>query len=199
MEITATMVKELREKTGVGMMDCKKALIETNGDINKAIEFLRKKGLSKVASKSDRIAAEGIIGSYVHLGGKIGVLVEVNCETDFVARNEEFQELVKNIAMQIAASKPEFISKEDIPPERLNKEREILMEQPDLANKPENVREKMIEGRMKKFYEELCLLNQPYIKDPSITIEELIAEKVSKLGEKIVVSRFTRYVLGEKS
>lgn len=198
MEITAGLVKELREKTGLGMMECKKALTETEGNIEKAIELLRKKGALKAESKSDRITSEGVIGSYIHLGGKVGVLVEVNCETDFVARNEDFTGLVKDIAMHITASKPLFVKREDVPEAYLAKEKEIMMAQPDLANKPDNIKEKMITGRLDKLYEQVCLMEQKFIKNPEISIEQLVKETIAKLGENISIRRFTRYALGEE-
>jgi elongation factor Ts len=197
MEITASLVKELREKTGLGMMDCKKALTETNGNIEKAIELLRKKGALKAQSKSDRITSEGIIGSYIHMNGKIGVLVEVNCETDFVARNEDFQKLVKDIAMHIAASKPSYVKKEDVPTEFVEKEKEILLAQPDLQSKPDSVKEKIISGRLDKILSEICLMEQPFVKNPDITVSERIKETIAKIGENITVRRFVRFALGE--
>jgi len=197
MEITASLVKELREKTGLGMMDCKKALTETNGNIEKAIELLRKKGALKAQSKSDRITSEGIIGSYIHMNGKIGVLVEVNCETDFVARNEDFQKLVKDIAMHIAASKPSYVKKEDVPTEFVEKEKEILLAQPDLQSKPDSVKEKIISGRLDKILSEICLMEQPFVKNPDITVSDRIKETIAKIGENITVRRFVRFALGE--
>lgn len=197
MEITATLVKELRKVTGVGMMDCKKALIESEGNIEKAKELLRKKGLATLNKRSDKIAAEGIVGSYIHLGGKIGTLVEINCETDFVAKNEDFKNLVKDMAMQITAANPTYISIEDVPSEIIAKEKEILASQSDIMKKPPELQEKIIEGRMNKFYEQICLLEQPFIKEPSIKVKDLINQKIAKIGEKIVVRRFARYVLGE--
>ena len=197
MNISAAMVKELREKTGAGMMDCKKALIETNGNMEKAIEFLREKGLAQAAKKAGRIAAEGLVSSYIHMGGKIGVLVEVNCETDFVAKTEKFQELVKNIAMQIAASKPEFVKKEDVPQDLIEKEKEILRAQALNEGKPEKIVDKMVEGRIEKYYKEVCLLEQPYIKDDEKTVGKLLTEAIAEIGENINVRRFVRYELGE--
>lgn len=195
--ITADLVKTLRERTGVGMMECKKALVETNGDIEKAQEFLRKKGLADAAKRGDRTTAEGLIEAYIHMGGQIGVLLEINCETDFVARNENFKALAKDIAMHIAASAPQYVTKEEVPAELVAKEKEILMAQPDMASKPENVREKIIEGRIEKFYEQICLLNQPFVKDPSLKIADLINKSISTIGEKIVVKRFVRFSVGE--
>lgn len=196
-EISAALVKELREMTGAGMMECKKALVETGGDLQKAVEELRKRGIAKGAKLASRVASEGAIGAYVHLGGKIGVLVEVNCETDFVGKGPEFQDLVKDIAMHIAAAAPRYVRREEVPPEVVAKEREILAASEDIKSKPENVRDKIIEGRLNKFFEEVCLLEQPFVKDPNITVKELIAQKQAKIGEKIDVRRFVRYQLGE--
>lgn len=194
---TAKEVMALREKTGAGMMDCKKALTETNGNEEKAIEWLREKGMASAAKKAGRIAAEGIVSSYIHMGGKIGVLVEVNCETDFVAKSDAFKDLVKDIAMQIAAQKPEFVKQEDVPAERVEKEKEILTAQAMNEGKPEAVAQKIVEGRIKKFYKEICLLDQQFVKDPDKTVLDIINEAVGKIGEKIVVRRFTRYEMGE--
>jgi elongation factor Ts len=200
MQITSELVKTLREKTGVGMMDCKKALAETNGDMEKAVDILRKKGLAAVAKRAGRTAAEGIVGSYVHVGGKIGVLVEVNCETDFVARNIEFQAFVKDIAMQIAAQNPQYISRDDVPDGIIEHESDIIRSQTETeGKKPEKVLDKIVEGRIEKFYSEVCLLDQPYIKDPKIIIKDLLGELAAKIGENILIRRFTRYQLGEKS
>ncbi|RMF26882.1 MAG: translation elongation factor Ts [Cyanobacteria bacterium J083] len=197
-QISAKLVKELRDKTGAGMMDCKKALAASEGDIEKAIEWLRQKGIASAEKKSGRVAAEGLIDSYIHTGGRIGVLVEVNCETDFVARREEFQSLVKNIAMQIAACpNVQYVSVSDIPPEVIEKEKQIEMGREDLANKPDNIKEKIVEGRVNKRLKELALLEQPYIRDQGITVSELIKQVIAQLGENIRVRRFTRYVLGE--
>jgi elongation factor Ts len=196
-EVTAQMVKELRERTGAGFLDCKKALEEANGNMEEAILILRKKGLAKAEKKVGRQTADGLIGSYVHAGGKIGVLVEVNCETDFVARTEDFQNLVKEIAMQIAAMNPKYISPEDVPPEVLEREKEILREQVIKTGKSGPVVEKIVEGKLKKFFEENCLLEQPYIRDPNLTVKELIAQAVAKLGENIRVRRFVRFQLNE--
>jgi elongation factor Ts len=196
--ISAKLVKELRDKTNAGMMDCKKALAESDGDMTKAIEWLRKKGITSAEKKAGRVAAEGIVESYIHTGGRIGVLVEVNCETDFVARREDFQTLARNIAMQIAACpNVEYVKIDDIDPEVINKEKEIEMGREDLAGKPENIREKIVEGRIQKRLGEMCLLSQPYIRDQSITVEELITQQIAKIGENIQVRRFTRFVLGE--
>lgn len=195
--ITATQVKELRERTGAGMMDCKKALVETKGDIEKAIEYLREKGLAAAAKKAGRITAEGIVDAYIHGGGRIGVLVEVNCETDFVARTDEFRRLVKDIAMQIAASNPKYITRDEVPEEVVNKEKEILRTQALNEGKPEHIVDKMVEGRLEKFFNEICLLEQPFIKDPDITVEDMIKEHIATIGENISVRRFTRYEMGE--
>ena len=194
--ITAALVKELREKTGAGIMDAKKILTETNGDINKATELLRQKGIANAEKKMGRIAAEGLIGSYIH-NGKIGVLLEVNCETDFVAKNEEFQQLVKDICLHIASTAPEFVSRDEIPAEVIAEERRIESGKEDLKGKPENIVEKIVQGRVDKLMAERCLLDQPFVKNPSIKIDELIKEKIAKIGEKISVRRFTRYALGE--
>jgi elongation factor Ts len=187
----------LREKTGAGMMDCKKALNETQGNVEKAVELLRQKGLAAAAKRAARIAAEGAIGSYIHLGGKIGVLVEVNCETDFVAKTDDFKDLVRDIAMQIAASNPQYVSREEVPADVVEEEKRVQMGSEDLAKKPENVREKIVEGRINKFFEQICLLEQPFVKEPSQSVQEMINNNVAKIGEKIAVRRFTRYVLGE--
>lgn len=195
--ITPEQVKELRERTGAGVMDCKKALTESNGDMEKAIVILREKGLAKAAKKAGRVAAEGIIDSYIHGNGRIGVLVEVNCETDFVARNDEFKGLVKDIAMQIAAANPKYISRDDVPRDVISKEREILKIQAVNEGKPEHIAEKIVDGRIEKFYEENCLMDQPYIRDPDKKISQLIMEKIAIIGENITVSRFTRYERGE--
>ena len=200
-EITAAAVKQLREKTGAGMMECKNALVEASGDEEKAINILRERGLASAKKREGRIAAEGIVGSYIHMGGKVGVLVELNCETDFVARGEEFQQLVKDIAMHIAAAEPRYVTREEIPANVLDKEREIARAQakndPKMANKPEQVIEKIVEGRLNKFYEETVLVDQPFVKAPEKTVGELVTEKVAKTGERIAVRRFTRYKMGE--
>lgn len=195
--ITAEMVKQLRERTGSGMMDCKKALTEANGDMEKAIELLREKGLATAAKKAGRITAEGLVESYIHGNGRIGVLVEVNVETDFAAANAEFKQLVKDIAMQIAAAKPEYIRKEDVPADVLEKEMSILKAQARNEGKPEKIIEKMVEGRIEKFYKEVCLLEQPWIKDPDKTIKQLVTEKIAAIGENINVRRFARFERGE--
>jgi elongation factor Ts len=197
MAVTAAMVKEIREKTGAGMLDCKKALDETNGDIARAMEILREKGLAAAANKAGRIATEGSVGSYIHAGGRIGVLVEVNCETDFVAKTDQFKDFVKDIAMQISASNPRYVKREEVPQEDLEKEREILKAQALNEGKPAHIVDKMVEGRLAKFYEEFCLMEQPFIKDPDKTISALLNEKVSKIGENISIRRFVRFELGE--
>jgi len=197
MEITAQMVKELRERTGAGMMDCKNALSETKGNIENAVDALRKKGLAAAAKKAGRITAEGAVGSYIHGGGKLGVLVEVNCETDFVARNDAFQELVRDIAMHIAAAEPRFVRREEVTPEVLERERAIFQDQALASGKPANVVEKIVTGKMEKYYSEFVLLEQPFVKNPDQTIAQLIAERVAKIGENIQVRRFARFKLGE--
>src|SRR5436853_3331004 len=200
-EITAGNIKALREKTGAGMMECKRALIEAEGAEDRAIEILRERGLASAKKKEGRVAAEGVVGSYIHMGGKVGVLVEVNCETDFVARSEEFQQLVKDIAMHVAAAEPRYVSRDEVTPEMLEKERDIARAQiandPKNANKPEQVIEKIVEGRLNKFYEEAVLLDQPFVKDPAKTVNELLTEKIAKTGERVTVRRFTRYKMGE--
>ncbi|MBV9388656.1 MAG: translation elongation factor Ts [Chroococcidiopsidaceae cyanobacterium CP_BM_ER_R8_30] len=197
-EIPAKDVKELRERTGAGMMDCKKALLETSGDKDKAIEWLRQKGLASAGKKAGRVATEGLVDSYIHTGGRIGVLVEVNCETDFVARNEEFPILVRNIAMQIAACpNVEYVKVEDIPAEIVEKEKAIEMGKDDLSGKPANIKEKIVQGRIEKRLKEMALMDQPFIRDQSITVEELVKQSIAKLGENIQVRRFVRFVLGE--
>ncbi|WP_215492649.1 translation elongation factor Ts [Fenollaria sporofastidiosus] len=196
MAISAQLIKELREKTGAGMMDCKKVLVETDGDIDKAIDLLREKGLASAEKKASRIASEGLVASYIH-SGRIGVLVEVNSETDFVAKTDEFKEFVKDIAMQVAASNPEYLCEEDVPQEAIDKEKEVLIQQAINEGKPQNIAEKMVEGRMHKFFERVCLLDQPFIKDPSITVNDLLKEKIAKIGENIKIRRFVRYEVGE--
>ncbi len=200
-EITSAGVKALREKTGAGMMECKKALTEANGNEEQAVEILRKRGMASAGKKSGRIAAEGAVGSYIHMGGKVGVLVEVNCETDFVARTEAFQQLVKDIAMHIAAADPRVVTREEITSDILDKEREIAREQakndPKNANKPDQVLDKIVEGRLGKFYEEAVLLDQPFVKDPAKSINELLTEKIAATGERITIRRFSRYKMGE--
>jgi elongation factor Ts len=197
MKISVDMVKELRERTGAGMMDCKKALTETNGNMEKAIEFLREKGLAAAAKKAGRVAAEGLVEAYIHGNGRIGVLVEVNIETDFAARNEEFKTFTRDIAMQIAASKPEYVDRKDIPAVVIEKEKEIYVTQAKNEGKPEKIIERMVEGRMEKYYKEICLLEQPWIKDTDKTIKQLLTEKIAAIGENIVIRRFVRYERGE--
>jgi elongation factor Ts len=197
MEVSASVVKELRQKTGAGMMDCKKALAETEGDVRKAIDYLRQKGLAAAAKKADRAAADGAVGAYVHPGGKIGVLVEINCETDFVARTGEFQTLLKDIAMQVAAANPRYIRREDVSPAELDKEKEIYRQQALETGKPEKVIDKIVEGKIDRFYSEVCLLEQSFIKDPDKTISTVINDAIARLGENIQVRRFARYHLGE--
>jgi len=194
---TAKDVKVLRDRTGAGMMDCKKAMVETDGDIEKAIEFLREKGLAAAAKKAGRIAADGAVGSYIHMGGKIGVLVEINCETDFVAKTPEFQTFVKDVAMHIAASNPQYVSADEVPQDEIEKEKEILKAQALNEGKPEKIANMMVEGRIKKYYKEVCLLEQPFVKDSDKTVAEIVTEKVAKIGEKISIRRFTRYQMGE--
>ena len=194
---TAQDIAKLRAMTGAGMMDCKKALTESNGDMDGAVKFLREKGMAAAAKKADRIAAEGVVGSYIHMGGKIGVLVEVNCETDFVAKSEQFQQLVKDIAMQIAAAKPLYVNSSEVPAEVLESEREILRTQALNEGKPAQIVEKMVEGRIKKYYQDFCLMDQQFVKNPDLTIATLINEATLKIGEKISIRRFTRYEMGE--
>jgi elongation factor Ts len=196
-EISAKMVQELREKTGAGMMDCKKALGEAGGDMGKAEDVLRKRGLSTAAKKAGRIASEGAVASYIHMGGKIGVLVEVNCETDFVARTEGFQALVKDVAMQIAAASPQYVRREEVPAATIEKETEIARAQAREQKKPEAIVEKIATGKVDKFYKEVCLMEQPFVKDDKKTIQEVVTEAVAKIGENIQVRRFSRFVLGE--
>jgi elongation factor Ts len=197
LQIDAQAVKALREKTGAGMMDCKKALVEAGGDEEKAITILREKGLAAAAKRAGRIAAEGMVESYIHLGGRVGVLVEVNCETDFVARNEQFRTFVKDICLQIAATNPAYLSKEDVPAEVLEKERQILRTQALNEGKPEKVIDKIVEGRIEKFYKENCLLEQPFIRDQEVTIKDLLVSLIAKIGENIVIRRYSRFALGE--
>ncbi|MEA3423823.1 MAG: translation elongation factor Ts [Bacillota bacterium] len=194
-KVSASMVKELREITGAGMLDCKNALTETDCSIDDAVKLLREKGIAKAAKKSGRIASEGMVTSYIH-GGRIGVLVEVNAETDFVSKNEEFVQFTKDVAMQIAASNPMYVRIEDIPEETIEKEKEILRTQALNEGKPEKIIDKMVEGRISKFYKEICLLEQPFVKNPDITIGELLTEKIAKIGENLSIRRFTRYELG---
>jgi elongation factor Ts len=197
MEITAAMVQDLRKRTGIGMMECKSSLKEAEGDMEKAITILRKKGYARAEKKSSRETSEGIVGSYIHANQKIGVLVEVNCETDFVARNEEFQEMVKNIAMHIAASDPKYISSKDIPDEDLAEEKDIIREQLKDSNKPPEIIDKIVDGKINKFYQEVCLMNQAYIKDDKLKIEDLVKSFIAKTGENVIISRFVRYLIGE--
>jgi len=195
--ITAEMVKELRERSGAGMMDCKKALVETNGNMEAALDYLKEKGLSKAAKKAGRVAAEGLVEAYVHMGGRIGVLVEVNCETDFVAKTEEFKQLAKDIAMHIAASKPEYVSRDEVPAEVIARERKIYSAAALNEGKPAHIIDKIVDGRMEKFYAETCLLEQPFVKNPDITVQQLLHEKIAKIGENIAVRRFVRFERGE--
>lgn len=197
MEITSALVKELRERTSAGMMDCKKALIESNGDMEKAIDTLREKGLAAAAKKAGRIAAEGIVDAYIHMGGRIGVMVEVNCETDFVAKTDNFKSLVHDIAMHIAAANPQYLEREEVPTEALEKEKEVLRVQALNEGKPEKIVDKMVEGRIEKYYKEVCLLEQPFVKDQDKSINDLIGEATVSIGEKISIRRFTRYERGE--
>jgi len=195
--ISAGMVKELRDKTGAGMMDCKEALTECNGDVEKSVDYLRTKGLAKAAKRSGRETAEGVIESYIHMGGKIGVMVEVNCESDFVAKTDDFKEFARNIAMHIAASSPAGIEPEDVPEEVVERERAVYREQVLEMGKPENMVDKIVEGKIKKFYKEACLMDQAYVKDPGISIRDYVNEIVAKIGENINIKRFVRYQLGE--
>jgi elongation factor Ts len=197
MEITAVNVKDLREKTGAGMMDCKNALVEAKGDMEGAIVILRKKGLASAQKKASRIAAEGMVGHYIHAGGKLGVLVEVNCETDFAARSADFQALVKDIAMHIAAQNPLYVRREDVPAEELNKEKEIYKDQARASGKPEHIIDKIAEGKLESYYQMSCLYDQAFVKDPNLTVQQLINNAVGKIGENIRVRRFTRYKTGE--
>ena len=197
MDINATLVKELREKTGVGMMDCKKALQESKGDLTLAVEYLRKKGIATAKKRGGRTTSEGQVASYIHPGAKIGVLVEVNCETDFSGKTEDFSAFVKNIAMQIAAANPLSVDREGIPADLLEKEREIYVTQAKESGKPEKVIDKIVEGKMAKFYAEVCLLEQPYVKNPDIKVQDLLNELMAKTGENVVIRRFARYQLGE--
>ena len=198
MAITANQVKELRDRSGVGMMDCKKALVESNGNLDKAFDYLRKAGIAKAQKKAGRSAKEGSVISYIHPGSKLGVLLEINCETDFVANTDDFKQLGRDIAMHIAASNPISVNVKDISEDIVNKEKEIYLEQAKQQNKPDNILEKMVEGRIKKFYKENVLLEQQFVKDPDKTIKDLITEAVGKLGENIIITRFSRYQLGDK-
>jgi elongation factor Ts len=198
MAITAEMVKNLREKTGAGMMDCKTALVEMAGDMEKALDFLRKKGLASAAKKASRTASDGSVSSYIHAGGKIGVLIEVNCETDFVARTDDFQSLVKDLAMHVAAANPLFVKREDVPAAVSEREKSVHVDQVRAMKKPENVIEKIVEGKMDKFYGDICLLEQSFVKDPDVKIQSLLTEKIAKLGENITIKRFVRFELGQE-
>jgi elongation factor Ts len=197
MEISASQVKELREKTGAGMMDCKKALAETSGDFDKAIEYLRKKGIASAAKKAGRMTKEGAVSAYIHGEGKVGVLVEVNCETDFVARTEQFRQFVKDVSMHIAAASPQWVRSDEVPADIIAKEKEIAVAQMQASGKPAAVLEKIAEGKINKFYEDTCLMNQTYVKDPNKKIEQLLKETIAALGENITIRRFARFVLGE--
>lgn len=197
MEVSASTVKELREKTGAGMMDCKKALAETGGDVPKAIDYLRQKGLAAAARKADRVATDGAVGAYVHAGGKIGALVEINCESDFVARTTEFQTLLKDIAMQVAAASPRYVRREEIPAAELEREKEIYRQQALESGKPEKIVDKIVDGKLERFYSEVCLVEQSFIKDPDKKILDVVNDAIARLGENIQVRRFTRYHLGE--
>lgn len=196
-EVSAAIVKELRERTGAGMMDCKRALVEKNGDMEAAIEYLREKGLAAAAKKAGRIATEGVVESYIHAGGKIGVLIEVNCETDFVAKTDDFRQLVKDLAMHIAANNPTYVTSDEIPAEVIAKEREIYRQQALNEGKPEKIVDKMVDGRVQKFFAEVCLLDQGFVRDPDVTVSNLIQSKIATIGEKISVRRFVRFALGE--
>ena len=197
MEITASMVKELRERTGAGMMDCKKALVETEGDFDKAVIFLREKGLAAASKRAGRETAEGVVDSYIHMGGRIGVLIEVNCETDFVAKTDQFRTLARDLAMQVAASKPLYVSRDEVPDDVIEGERQIYRSQALNEGKPEKIADKIVEGRLEKFYQEVCLLDQPFIREPEKSVEELIRETIGLLGENITVRRFARFERGE--
>jgi len=199
MEISATMVKELREKTGAGIMDCKEALSASAGSIGDAVDYLRKKGLQAAEKRSSRATREGVVHSYIHGGGRLGVLVEVNCETDFVARTDDFQELCKDLGMQIAASNPQYVSIEQVPQEVIAKERSILEEQARQSGRPENVIARIVDGRLQKYYQEVCLLEQPFVKDPDRTVNDILRDRIAKLGENISVARFARFVLGDSA
>jgi len=199
MTITAQIVKELRDKTGAGMMDCKKALVDSNGDIEKAVEHLRKAGVAKAEKKGDREAKEGIIFSYIHHGGRLGVLLEVNCETDFVAKTDGFKELAHNLAMQVAATNPVAVSPEDVPSEIIEREKEIFAAQAKESGKPENLIDKIVDGRIQKYYQEICLVEQPFIKDPDKRVGDLVTEAVATLGENITIGRYTRFAVGESN
>lgn len=197
MAIAAEQVKALRDQTGAGMMECKKALLEADGDFERAVTLLRERGLAAAAKRADRETREGIIGHYIHAGGRLGVLAEVNCETDFVASTEEFQELVRDVAMQIAASNPSYVRREDVPQEEIEREKEIYHNQAQSAGKPEKVMERIVEGKLNKYYSEVCLYEQPFIKDPELAVEELVKAKIAVLKENIAVKRFARFKVGE--
>ncbi|HQC54136.1 MAG TPA: translation elongation factor Ts [Clostridia bacterium] len=201
MAFTANDVRDLRVRTGAGMMDCKNALVETNGDVEKAIEYLREKGIAKAAKRSGRIASQGIVDSYIHMGGKIGVLLELNCETDFVAKSDMFKDLAHDLTLQIAASKALYVAREEVPSNEIEHEKNIIKAQitndESMTNKPEHVKERFVEGRMEKFFKDICLLEQPFVKDPSVTVNDLVMEATAKIGEKISVRRFVRYEMGE--
>ena len=198
MQITSEVVKKLRDKTGVGMMDCKKALEETNGDFEKAVEILRKKGIDVANKRSGRQASQGTVAAYIHMGGKIGVLVEVNCESDFVAKSDDFNNFVKDVSMQVAAASPDWVTRDEVPQNVLDKEKEILKEQALKTGKPEKVIEKIVEGKLSKFYSERCLMDQPFVKDQDKTVKQLLEELMAKTGEKCLVRRFVRYQVGEE-
>ncbi len=195
--ISAAMVKQLREKTGVGIMDCKEALSQCNGDIDNAVDFLRKKGLATAQKRAGRAMSEGLIQPYIHMGGKLGVLVEINCETDFVAKNDDFKEFAKNIAMHIAATNPVGIASDDVPDEVINKEKEIYRAQAIELGKPENVVDKIVEGKLNKFYKDNCLLNQPYVRNPDVLISDILNDLIAKMGENITIKRFVRFQIGD--
>lgn len=197
MEVTAAMVKELREKTGAGMMDCKRALSEANGDLERASEVLREKGLASAAKKAGRVAAEGVVEAYIHGAGRIGVLVEINCETDFVAKNEDFKNFVHDIAMHIAAAQPQYVRRDEVPQEVADHEREILRVQTLNEGKPENIVDKIVEGRIDKYFKDICLMDQQFVKDPDKTIDKLVKEMIAHIGENISIRRFARFVVGE--
>jgi elongation factor Ts len=195
-EVNPALVKQLREKTNAGMMDCKRALVESGGDLNRAEDILRKKGIASASKKASRVAKEGVVASYIHLHGKVGVLVEINCETDFVAKNESFRDFVKDVTLHIAAAHPLYVSRDQVPPESIESEREIYRAQ--VKGKPENVTEKIVDGKLDKFFGSVCLLDQPFVKNPDQTVKELVASKIAELGENIVIRRFTRYAVGEE-
>ena len=197
MAITAAQVKELREATGVGMMECKKALTEANGNLDRAVEILREKGIASAEKKAGRVAAEGVVEAYIHMGGKIGVLIEVNCETDFVAKTPEFKSFVRDVAMHVAAANPQYLSREEVPADVLEKEREILRAQARNEGKPEKIIERMVEGRVEKFYKDNCLLDQQFVKDPDMTIAQYVTDRIQKTGENVKIRRFVRYEMGE--